>query len=162
MVVAKGQHFKRLNNEVWTGEPLISAPLIIRWCGAMQQSSRGALADIQTQRLEQFKSSLSLRAPTYSLLSWLDIFVLLWPDHNHWFLATQWCVRKGNHLSCEKCLAPLVLFHAIYIRSQLFTQARELFIYVLILWGTIVFISHCCNISYDIQMLWFTIPFPTK
>ncbi len=43
---AKGQHFKRLNNEERTCEPLITATVIVWRCGAMQQSSSGGASAV--------------------------------------------------------------------------------------------------------------------
>lgn len=69
---AKGQHFKRLNNKERTCGPLVTAPVIVRSRATAQQ--RGSSRRYLTQRLEQFRSNLSLRALTYSLLSWEDFF----------------------------------------------------------------------------------------
>lgn len=93
---AKGQHFKRLNNEERTCGPLVTAPVIVRSRATAQQ--RGSSRRYLTQRLEQFRSNLSLRALTYSLLSWEDIFSCWkqWPDYFHWYPGARGCMREGK------------------------------------------------------------------
>ena len=85
---AKGQHFKRLNNEERTCGPLVTAPVIVRSRATAQQ--RGSFRQYLTQRLEQFRSNLSLRALTYSLLSWEDIFFFLLETMTRLFPSVSW------------------------------------------------------------------------
>lgn len=76
---AKGQHFKSLNNEKWPCH-YCSCDYVEMWSCVVQQQW-GSLHCYLMPRLEQFRSNLFLRAPTYSVLSWEDIFISGNNDH---------------------------------------------------------------------------------
>lgn len=98
---------KSLNNEEQTCGPLITAPVIVWRCGAMQHSS-GCLLCYLTSRLEQFRSNLPLGALTYSMLSGEDFFFFffLLETMTRSFPSDSWCSlihrkekKPGNNLT---------------------------------------------------------------
>lgn len=130
-------------------------------CRAVQQSSsRGAFADIM-QSNGWSNLDLSLRALTCSLLSWVDIF---FPAGNN-DLITIICFLELNATKdgksfniCYMCGPTHFIFHDLYSIWLLFTQAKDLFIYILT--HCTMCISHCCDINYthwDFTIFFFTI-----
>lgn len=95
------------------------------WSRAAEQQ-RGCFRRYLTQGLEQFRSNLSLRALTYSLLSWVGF--LLETTTTSWSLVSwnSMMYKKGEIIEClSDVCSHLFLFYMIYIQSQFCSHRPE-------------------------------------